>query len=193
LEALERPDFQVSRRCVDECIERHTAPVTVLLLGHTDPARRPVGSRSSPSNPKELTMSSTPELQTHVLLRSEQSAGHVSVMENVVRAGSAGPPLHRHDFDEGFYMLEGELIFQIGDERFTRRTGEFAFAARNVVHALANHSDADARYLLVCTPAGLERHFERAAAEAQGIEPPGWALQPSPEITIVGPQITREG
>ena len=113
-------------------------------------------------------MASAPDLHTNVLLRSEQSAGHVSVMENVVSARSAGPPLHTHDFDEAFYMLEGELIFQVEDERFTRRAGEFAFAPRNVAHALANHSDADARYLLVCTPAGLERHFARAAAEAAG-------------------------
>ena len=90
------------------------------------------------------------------------------MMENVVRAHSAGPPLHTHDFDEAFYMLEGELIFQVEDERFTRRAGEFAFAPRNVAHALANHSDADARYLLVCTPAGLERHFARAAAAVAG-------------------------
>ncbi|MET0496432.1 MAG: cupin domain-containing protein [Actinoplanes sp.] len=138
-------------------------------------------------------MSSALDLHTTVLLRSEQSAGHVSVMENVVRAGSAGPPLHRHDFDEAFYMLEGELVFQIGDERFTRHAGELAFAPRNVTHALANHSDADARYVLVCTPAGLERHFARAAAAAEGVEPPDWALQPSPEITVVGPQLAREG
>ena len=115
------------------------------------------------------------------------------MMENVVSAQSAGPPLHMHDFDEAFYMLEGELIFQIGDERFTRRAGEFAFAPRNVVHALANHSDAVARYLLVCTPAGLERHFARAAAASQGVEPPDWALQPSPEITGSRPADSARG
>ena len=73
-----------------------------------------------------------------------------------------------------------------------RLLSELAFAPRNVAHALANHSDADARYLLVCTPAGLERHFARAAAAAQGVEPPDWALQPSPEIIVVGPQLARE-
>ena len=138
-------------------------------------------------------MASTPDLRTNFVLRGEQSDGHVSLMENVVAAHRRGPPLHKHDFDEAFYMLEGELIFQIGDERFTRRAGEFAFAARNVVHALANHSEADARYLLVCTPAGLERHFARAEASSQGVEPPDWALQPSPEIIVVGPQLAREG
>jgi quercetin dioxygenase-like cupin family protein len=138
---------------------------------------------------RSLTMASATDLRTHFLLRSEHSGGHVSVMENVVPAHNAGPPLHRHDFDEAFYMLEGELIFQVGDELFTKRAGELAFAPRNVAHALANHSDADARYLLVCTPAGLERHFARTAAASQGVEPPDWALQPSPEVIEVGPQI----
>ena len=138
-------------------------------------------------------LSSAPELHTDVLLRSEQAGGHVSLTEIVVPARTAGPPLHTHDFDEAFYMLEGELIFQIGGERFTRRAGELAFAVRNVPHALANHSDADARYLLVCTPAGLERHFARIAAASQGVEPPDWALQPIPEIVEVGPQIAWDG
>jgi quercetin dioxygenase-like cupin family protein len=37
----------------------------------------------------------------------------VSVTEIVVPPHSAGPPLHAHDFDEAFYMLEGELILQV--------------------------------------------------------------------------------
>ena len=138
-------------------------------------------------------MASAPDLRTDFLLRAEQSGGHVSLMENVVAAHSAGPPLHKHDFDEAFYMLEGELVFQVEDELFTRRAGEFAFAPRNVPHALANHSDADARYLLVCTPAGIERLFARHAAASDGVEPPEWALQPIPEVTRVGPQIAWGG
>jgi quercetin dioxygenase-like cupin family protein len=131
-------------------------------------------------------------LRTDVLLRSEQSGGQLSMTEIVVPAQSAGPPLHTHDFDEAFYMLEGELIFQVDDELTTKRTGEIAFAPRNVPHALANHSDADARYMLVCAPAGFERHWGRLAAAAQGVEPPDWALQPIPEVITVGPQIARD-
>ena len=133
-----------------------------------------------------------PVADTNVLLRSEESGGEVSVIENVVPPRFPGPYLHTHDFDEAFYMLEGELIFQVEDELMTKRAGEISFAQRNVAHALANHSDADARYLLVCTPAGLERHFARAAAASQGVEPPDWAVQPSPEVTVVGPQIARD-
>ena len=138
-------------------------------------------------------MASVQNLRTNVLLRSEQSGGHVSMTEIVVPAHNAGPPLHTHDFDEAFYVLEGELIFQVEDELFIKRTGEFAFAPRNVAHALANHSDADARYLLVCTPAGFERHWGRIAAASQDLEPPDWALQPIPEVIVIGPQIVQDG
>jgi hypothetical protein len=55
----------------------------------------------------------------------------------------------------------------------------------------ANHSDAPARALLVCTPAGFERSFARMAAERRGVEPPEWALQPWPEVTRLGPRIER--
>jgi hypothetical protein len=37
-----------------------------------------------------------------VLLRSEETAGVVSMIELSSDAGFAGPPLHRHDFDEAF-------------------------------------------------------------------------------------------
>jgi quercetin dioxygenase-like cupin family protein len=134
-------------------------------------------------------MPSALNLQTNVLLRSEETDGHVSLTEIVVPPHSAGPPLHTHDFDEAFYVLEGELIFQVEDALMTKGTGELSFAPRNAPHTLANHSDAPALYLLTCTPAGFERHWARLAADTDGVEPPQWALQPIPEVTVVGPPI----
>ena len=137
-------------------------------------------------------MGSLPNLTTDVLLRHEETDGHVSVTEIVVPPHSAGPPLHTHDFDEASYMLEGKLIFQVEDAVITKEAGELSFAPRNVAHTLANHSDAPARYVLVCTPAGFERHWARMAAEAAGVEPPQWALEPIPEVRVVGPQIAAQ-
>jgi quercetin dioxygenase-like cupin family protein len=128
-------------------------------------------------------------LSTNVLLHGEETGGYVSVTEITVPPHTAGPPLHTHDFDEAFYMLDGELLFQVEDALVTKGAGEASFAPRNVAHALANHGDAPARYVLVCTPAGFERHWARAAAKAAGVEPPQWALGPIPEITVVGPPI----
>ena len=122
-----------------------------------------------------------------VLLRSEESDGVVSIVDNTVPANWPGPFLHKHDFDEAFYVLEGELTFQVEDAVITKRAGELAFAPRGVAHTLANHSDGRARYLLVCTPAGFERYFAR-----MNENPPEWALQEIPfEVERVGPQIGR--
>jgi quercetin dioxygenase-like cupin family protein len=86
-------------------------------------------------------------------------------------------------------VLEGELTFEVEDDLVGKRAGELAFAPRGVRHTLANLSDAPARFLLVCTPAGFERHFARLAAKQAGEEPPSWALQPIPPVTRVGPRI----
>jgi quercetin dioxygenase-like cupin family protein len=134
-------------------------------------------------------VSTVSDLRTTVLLHGEETGGQVSMTEIVVPPQTAGPPLHTHDFDEAFYMLEGELIFQVEEALATKGAGEISFAPRNVPHALANHSAAPARYMLVCTPAGFERHWARMAAEAAGVKAPSWALQPIPEVTVVGPPI----
>ena len=120
-------------------------------------------------------MSMTPP-GPRVLLRSEESEVAVSIVETSPRPGT-GPPLHRHDFDEAFYVIEGRLSFQVGDELIEVGPGELAFAPRGTPHTFANLSDAAARQLIVCTPAGFERYFARLAAERQRVDPPDWALQ----------------
>jgi quercetin dioxygenase-like cupin family protein len=121
-----------------------------------------------------------------VLLRSEESDGQVAVVE---LGGGGRPPLHHHDFDETFYVLEGELTFRLGDDVFTRGAGELAFAPRGVPHTYANLSGAPARVLLVITPAGFERYFDRIAARITGHEPPPEAAKPIPEVVTVGPPL----
>jgi quercetin dioxygenase-like cupin family protein len=129
------------------------------------------------------------DFETQIHLRSAQSNGAVSVVELAASPEFAGPPLHHHDFDEAFYVLEGELTFQLGDELRTAGPGELVFAPRGSHHTLANLSGAPARYLVVCTPGGFENRFARTAAERAGLEPPDWALEPYPETTFVGPRI----
>lgn len=124
-----------------------------------------------------------------VLVRSEQSEARVAVIESTMPPGAKGPPLHRHAFDETFYVLEGELTLQLGDELTLVGAGEFAFALGGTPHTLADRSEARARFLIVCTPAGFEREFARRAAALARVEPPAWALQPIPEVTVVGPRI----
>ena len=79
------------------------------------------------------------ETPPKVLLRSEESGGHIAIVELI---GGGRPPLHHHDFDETFYVFEGELTFHLGDDVVTGRSGEPAFAPRGVPHTYANPSGA---------------------------------------------------
>jgi quercetin dioxygenase-like cupin family protein len=126
-----------------------------------------------------------------VLLRSEQSGGHISVIETAPAPGVA-PPLHHHDFDEAFYVMDGELTFRLREEILRAGPGDLVFAPRGVPHTYANLSGAAARQLIICAPAGFERYFARMAAERLGAEPPDWALQPIPHVTTIGPPIDPE-
>jgi quercetin dioxygenase-like cupin family protein len=119
-----------------------------------------------------------------VHLRSEDTADVLGLIEVSVPARWPGPPLHHHAFDETFHVLAGELTFQVGDELIAAGAGTTAFAPRDAVHTLANHADAPARYLLICTPGGFERRFDRLAPD-----PPPSAAKSWPETTTVGPQI----
>ena len=129
------------------------------------------------------------EFGSGILVRSEQSDGRIAVMENPLPPHWDGPPLHHHEFDEAFYVLEGELTFQLGDERVVKGAGELVFAPCGATHTFANRSDAPARYLLICTPGGFERYFARLRAQWAGEDPPEWARQPYPPTTVVGPPI----
>jgi quercetin dioxygenase-like cupin family protein len=132
---------------------------------------------------------SNESLRSDVLLRSEHSDDAIGIVENRVPAGWEGPPLHHHDFDEAFYVLDGELTFQLADELTTAGPGSLVFAPRGSHHTLANLSSSGARYLLVCTPGGFERRFDRLAAERAGVAPTPESLKPYPEVVMVGPRI----
>jgi mannose-6-phosphate isomerase-like protein (cupin superfamily) len=124
-----------------------------------------------------------------ILVRSEESSGRLGMIESVMPPGAAGPPLHTHEFDEAFYVLDGELTFQLGDNLVTVGAGELAFAPGGEPHTFTNLGSTPARFLIVCTPAGFEREFARRAARKDGVDPPKWALGEIPAVTRVGPRI----
>jgi quercetin dioxygenase-like cupin family protein len=124
---------------------------------------------------------STQPLSSRITLASRDTDGTIGIVENRVRPGWPGPPLHHHAFDETFCILEGELTFQVGADRLVGRAGDTLFVARGVHHTLANLSDAPARYLLVCTPGGFEHKFGPDADST----PSG----PTTDVVFVGPRI----
>jgi quercetin dioxygenase-like cupin family protein len=128
-------------------------------------------------------------LTSTTLLDSAQSGDAIGVIEITLPARWDGPPLHHHDFDEAFYVLDGELTLQLGEELTTAGPGTLTFAPRGSHHTLANLAESPARYLLICTPGGFERMFRRLEARKAGTEPPADALEPFPPTITVGPTI----
>ena len=139
-----------------------------------------------------MTDSNCASSHPRILVRGEQCGGRIGIIESVMPAGAGGPPLHTHDFDEAFYVLEGELTFRLDGSLVRVGPGELAFAPSGETHAFTNRGSAPARFLITFTPAGFEREFARRRARNEGSDPPEWALEEIPPVTQVGPPIGDE-
>ena len=109
-----------------------------------------------------------------VKVSEAETNGLCTVWEGRVGPGTvgAGPHCHRGR-DEFFYVLEGEVVLRIGDEKHTARAGTFAFVPRETIHGFRNASSNSATLLVLHHPAGFERYFEdmqQLAARHEGRE-----------------------
>ncbi len=97
-------------------------------------------------------------------LRGEQSGGALTVIENVIGPGD-GPPLHAHaNEDEAWHVIEGSLRFRLGDTLHLAPAGSFVYVPRGVAHCFQNIGTSPARLLVLFSPSGMERFFDRFAA-----------------------------
>lgn len=71
-----------------------------------------------------------------------------------------GPPPHRHDFEETFVVLEGEIEATFRGEKKAFRAGTTVNIPSNAPHAFHNVSTAAARLLCICSPAGQDKLFQ---------------------------------
>jgi len=89
----------------------------------------------------------------------DDTDGKYAMFEAVVRPGG-GPPPHIHSREEeSFYVLEGEITFQVGDDRIVAKAGTFANMPVGSLHSFTNATDKLARMIVSVAPAGLEKMF----------------------------------
>jgi quercetin dioxygenase-like cupin family protein len=72
---------------------------------------------------------------------------------------NGGPPPHRHDFEEMFTVLDGEIEATFRGETMTVRAGETINVPANSPHGFRNRSDSPSRLLCMCAPAGQDEFF----------------------------------
>ena len=95
--------------------------------------------------------------------------GKYALWEAIVPPGG-GPPPHVHSREEeGFYIIEGQITFQVGEQRLVASGGTFANMPVGTLHAFKNETDRPARMLISVAPAELEQmFFEFGVPVAQG-------------------------
>lgn len=103
-----------------------------------------------------------------ILFGPDTTEDAYTVMVGAMPAGDQGPPLHVHPYtDEAFYIAEGELTFQLGDQEVVTGPGAFVFVPRGVVHTAWNSGPGPMRGLLLLSPGGAE-HLVQPVEATQG-------------------------
>ena len=93
------------------------------------------------------------------LATGEETDGKYAMWEAIVPPGG-GPPPHVHSREEeGFYILEGEVTFTVGDKQIVATEGTFANMPVGSLHSFKNTTDKAARMIISVAPAGLEKMF----------------------------------
>jgi len=117
------------------------------------------------------------------LITGEQTGGAFFMAEVSVPPGGGAPPhIHRCE-EETFYLQQGTLSIQVGGKTLDASAGDFVYLPRGIMHCFKNTGNVDAKFLMVVTPAGLEKFFEEAFyhAEDRSAVPP----------LITGAMVTR--
>ncbi len=73
---------------------------------------------------------------------------------------NGGPAPHRHDFEETFILIEGEIEATFRGKTSTVRAGDTVNIPANAPHQFHNASSKAVRLLCICSPAGQEDFFK---------------------------------
>ena len=93
-----------------------------------------------------------------VLLSGDDTDGRYCLIDMLIPPGG-GPGPHRHDFEESFTILEGEIETTFRGKKSVVRAGETINIPANAPHSFRNASQNPVRLLCICAPAGQEKFF----------------------------------
>jgi len=102
------------------------------------------------------------------LCDARETGGTWSLFEEEVPLGM-GPPPHRHDWDEAYYVLDGEVDFTIDGAPARSRPGDFNYFPRNTIHSFKGASSSPAHVLIFAAPAHASEFFEEVSAEVRNL------------------------
>ena len=95
-----------------------------------------------------------------VTVTGDQTNGRFCVIDMHIPPGG-GPPPHRHDFEETFILLEGEIEATFRGKKSIVRAGDTVNIPSNAPHQFHNSSSQNVRLICICSPAGQENFFQQ--------------------------------
>ena len=114
---------------------------------------------------------------------TEQTGGQYNLVEILAAEGYASPLHVHHSEDEGFYILEGEMTFYVGDQTIKAQPGSFLFGPKDVPHAFSVDS-GPARLLFILSPAGMEGLIREMGEPARTLSIPPQPEEPPDEAEM---------
>jgi quercetin dioxygenase-like cupin family protein len=109
------------------------------------------------------------------------TGGQMTIVEVTEHPGAEAPLHVHHRDDEGFWLLEGDVTFEVGGETIEASAGDYVFGPRDIPHRFTV-GDRGCRMLFIMVPGGME-DLIRATSEpaASRTLPPPAEEEPSPE------------
>jgi mannose-6-phosphate isomerase-like protein (cupin superfamily) len=113
------------------------------------------------------------------------TGGQYTLLEITAPAGLQ-TPLHVHyREDEGFYVIDGSVAIDVGDETVELGAGQHAFGPRNIPHRFTVGPDG-AHMIWVLTPGGFEDFVDEVSVPATApAVPPASVVPPEDAAEIV--------
>ena len=145
--------------------EKQTGPALPALNLPPDDLARNLTSASADSGENIRHIGLVGDTYT-ILLTGKDTAGQFCLIDMHIPPGG-GPPPHRHDFEETFIVLEGELDATFRGTRVVVRAGETIHIPANAAHQFRNSSNKAARLMCICSPAGQEEFFLEVGVPVQ--------------------------
>ena len=109
------------------------------------------------------------------------TGGQLTIVEVTEHPGAEAPLHVHHRDDEGFWILEGDVTFEVGDETIEASAGDYVFGPRGIPHRFTV-GDQGCRMLFIMVPGGME-DLIRATSEpaASRTLPPPPEAEPTAE------------
>lgn len=136
------------------------------------------------------------------LVEGDATGGSLGVAM-VTQPPGVATPLHRHTREaEAFFLIDGRVSYQAGEELFELYAGCFIYLPQGLPHAFRIRGETPARMLALTVPAGLLRLYDEVGLPAvdhrlpgedgqpMEVEIPRWAeVSPRYGLEVVGPPI----